>query len=218
MARQGSGPFQVESGSAGRRARLLRDAGALAAYLRQTLPQEVEPLPSTGPAAAAKVAAVLAPIYAQDGRPYLLFTRRSLALSRHRGEISFPGGSRDRTDGSLHQTALRETAEELGLEAPRVELLGALPSVFTSVSNYLIVPYVGWLGEGYPTLLANPSEVAEVIGAPLAGLANPAIYHTELWRAGGAEHLIHFYDYGAYRIWGATGRMLHSLLSLLPEE
>ncbi|MGH2516210.1 MAG: CoA pyrophosphatase, partial [Ktedonobacterales bacterium] len=89
--------------------------------------------------------------------------------------------------------------------------------VFTSVSNYLIVPYGGWLGEGPPELTLNAAEVAEVIEAPLAALANSAIYHTELWRRGGAEHLVHFYDFGAYRIWGATGRILHSLLSLLPE-
>ena len=217
MARQGSGPFEVESGSIGRRARLLGDAAALVAYLRLSLPQQDAPLPSSGPAAAAKVAAVLAPVYAQDGQPHLMFTQRSLALSRHRGEISFPGGSRDTADRTLRQTALRETAEEVGLDSGGVEVLGALPSVFTSVSNYLIVPYVGWLGEGFPALAPNVAEVAEVIQAPLAALADPAIYHTELWRRGGSEHLIHFYDYGRYRIWGATGRILHSLLSLLPE-
>lgn len=217
MARQGSGPFEIESGSTSRRARLLGDAAALVAYLRQSLPPLDAPLPSNGPAASAKVAAVLAPIYARNGHPQLLFTQRSLALSRHRGEISFPGGSRDPTDRTLRQTALRETAEELGLDPAGVEVLGTLPSVFTAVSNYLIVPFVGWLGEGLPTLAPSVAEVAEVIQAPLADLADPAIYHTELWRRGGSEHLIHFYDYGRYRIWGATGRMLHSLLSLLPE-
>lgn len=215
MARQDSDPFKIES-SSGRRALLLNDATALVAFLRLALPQDTALLASSGPAAA-KAAAVLAPLYAQDGRPYLLFTQRSLTLSSHRGEISFPGGSRDRTDGTLQQTALRETAEELGLDPAHVEVLGTLPSVFTGVSNYLIVPYVGWLGEGLPTLTPNPAEVAEVIRAPIAALADPAIYHTELWRRGGMEHLIHFYDFGAYRIWGATGRILHSLLSLLPE-
>lgn len=217
MARQGSGPLEIESSAARRRLRLLNDAAALVTYLRQSLPQHAAPLPASGPAAAAKAAAVLAPLYARDGRPHLLFTQRSLALSRHRGEISFPGGSRDATDGSLQQTALRETAEELGVSPALVEVVGALPSVFTSVSNYLIVPYVGWLGEGLPALTPSASEVAEVIQAPLAALADPAIYHTELWRRGGTEHLVHFYDFGEYRIWGATGRMLHSLLSLLPE-
>lgn len=207
----------MESGSASRRERLLGDAAALVAYLRQSLPQQVAALPSSGPASAAKVAAVLAPIYAQNGRPHLLFTQRSLAVSRHRGEISFPGGSRDVTDGTLQQTALRETAEELGMDSAGVEVLGTLPSVFTSVSNYLIVPYVGWLGAGPPAVVPNIAEVAEVIQASLAALADPAIYHAELWRRGSTEHLVHFYDYGPYRIWGATGRMLHSLLSLLPE-
>ncbi|MGH2515866.1 MAG: NUDIX hydrolase, partial [Ktedonobacterales bacterium] len=173
--RHESGPFEEKSSATIRRARLLRDAGALLVYLRQTLPQQADPLPASGPAAGAKVAAVLAPIYARGGHPYLLFTQRSLALSRHRGEISFPGGSRDASDGTLRHTALREASEEIGLAPSRIELLGALPSVFTSVSNYLIVPYAGWLGEGMPELRVNAAEVAEVIEAPLAALADSAI-------------------------------------------
>ena len=216
VARQGSGPFGIESSASGERAVLLADAQALTHYLRQALPPDPVSLVTEGPAATARAAAVLVPLYARDGRPFLLFTQRSLALSRHRGEISFPGGSRDASDDTLRETALRETTEELGVDPRRVEVLGALPSVFTAVSNYLVVPYVGWLDEGLPPLTPSPVEVAEIIEAPLMALADPAIYHTEMWRRGGAEHLLHFYDFGPYRIWGATGRMLYSLLSMLP--
>jgi 8-oxo-dGTP pyrophosphatase MutT (NUDIX family) len=161
---------------------------------------------------------VLAPLYVRDGVPCLLFTLRSLDLPKHRGEISFPGGSRDADDASLEWTALREAHEEIGLDPQRVEVLGPLPTVYAAVSNFVIQPYVGWLGEGLPPLAPNSAEVAEVIEAPLAALAEPEIYHSELWRRAGTEHVIHFYDFGAYRIWGATGRMLYSLLALLPAE
>ncbi|HZC06761.1 MAG TPA: CoA pyrophosphatase [Ktedonobacterales bacterium] len=162
-------------------------------------------------------AAVLAPLYAREGKPYLLFTQRASGLSRHSGEISFPGGSRDPTDDSLAQTALRESEEELGLPSASVTLLGAMPPEYTVVSNFLVTPYVGWLGEGLPLLRPQESEVAEIIEAPVSALDDHLIYHEEMWSRGGGEaHTVHFYDFGPYRIWGFTGRLLHQLLALLP--
>jgi len=163
-------------------------------------------------------AAVLAPLYARDGLPHLLFTRRAATLSKHSGEISFPGGSRDSADGSLAQTALRETHEELGLDPAQVTLLGALPPAYTVVSNFLVTPYIGWLGEGLPTLRPQVAEVAEVIEAPLSALDDLLIYHEETWTRGGQAHTVHFYDFGPYRIWGFTGRLLNGLLALLPSR
>lgn len=161
-------------------------------------------------------AAVLAPLYAYDGRPHLLFTRRASTLSKHSGEISFPGGSRDPGDGWLAQTALRESQEELGLDPAQVALLGALPPAYTVVSNFLVTPYIGWLGEGLPPLQPQAAEVAEIIEAPLSALDDQLIYHEETWTRGGAAHTVHFYDFGPYRIWGFTGRLLNTLLALLP--
>jgi 8-oxo-dGTP pyrophosphatase MutT (NUDIX family) len=200
------------------RTAILHHADALVALLHSQLGRLPITDPTPPPGAVARDAAVLAPLYVRDGLPCLLFTLRSPDLPKHRGEISFPGGSRERGDASLVRTALRETREELGLDPARVEILGPLPPVFAAVSDFLIQPYVGWLGEGLPPLAPNPAEVAEVIEAPLAALADPAIFHIEVWQRGGIEHPIHFYDFGSYRIWGATGRMLHSLLDLLPPE
>jgi len=204
-----------EVGQGWSRIELLRHADALTVFLRRALP--AAPTSTLAPGAqVARAAAVLAPLYVRDGLPCLLFTQRSQDLSTHRGEISFPGGSRDATDASLEQAALRETREELGLDPAAVDLLGPLPTVFAAVSNFLIQPYVGWLGDGLPMLTPNPREVAEVIEAPLEALAEPAIYHSEIWRRAGADHLIHFYDFGPYRIWGVTAHILRSLLDMLP--
>ena len=212
------------------RAVFLADAAALVDHLRARLApagddsswyQDEQPLEAgshapINPAPGARAAAVLAPLYARAGRPHLLFTVRSLDLASHKGEISFPGGSREPEDPSLVWTALRETQEELGIEPARVEVLGALPALFAAVSNFHITPFVGWLGAGPPALAPSPAEVAEVIDAPLDALADPSIYHSEVWQRYGTAHTIHFYDFGAYRIWGATGRMLRTLLDLLP--
>lgn len=208
------------------RAALLADAVALAAYLRARLTAPDGGSADLAAAALAndlrlhgatpRVAAVLAPLYARAGQPWLLFTRRSAALSTHSGEISFPGGSRDPDDASLARTALRESREELGLEPSRVTLLGAMPPAYTVVSNFLVTPFIGWLGEGLPTLRPQTTEVAEVIEAPLSALDDYLIYHEEQWTRGGVAHAVHFYDFGPYRIWGFTGRLLNQLLALLP--
>lgn len=207
------------------RARLLADTEWLTAYLRtrlaeETLADDARGLPSSPfqHPLPPREAAVLAPLYSRRGRPHLLFTVRSLDLASHRGEIAFPGGSRDPEDETIGTTALREAHEELGLDPARIELLGSLPRVFAGPSNFVVTPFVGWLGEGLPELTPSPAEVAEVIDAPLAALADPAIYHTEIWQRFGQPHLLHFYDFGPYRIWGATGRMLRSLLELLPPD
>jgi 8-oxo-dGTP pyrophosphatase MutT (NUDIX family) len=137
-------------------------------------------------------------------------------MTRHSGQISFPGGSRDADDEDLVATALREAQEELGLSVERAQVLGILPPVFTVVSNFLITPVVSWLGEDALHLVPNAGEVAEVIEISLPALADPTAYHEEVWPRAGREVTVHFYDVDGYRIWGATARILHDFLALLP--
>jgi 8-oxo-dGTP pyrophosphatase MutT (NUDIX family) len=165
----------------------------------------------------ARKAAVLLGLFEQEGEPYLAFIRRASTLRSHSGEIAFPGGGVDAIDSSPSMTALREAQEEIGLDPATVEVLGILPPVFTVVSNYLVVPVVAFLPQGLGTLELQTSEVTEIILAPLRGLADPSIYHTEEWNRGGITRTICFYDYGPYCIWGATARILNMLLEMLME-
>lgn len=197
----------------------LRDSSQVIPALRQRL----EPLERSktltdtieGARPAARKAAVLLGLFEQHEETYLAFIRRSISLRSHSGEIAFPGGSVDPTDTSPAMTALREAQEEIGLDPSRAEVLGILPPVFTVVSNFLITPVVAYLAQGPGTLQLQPTEVDEVILLPLEGLANPVILHTEEWERGGLRRIVYFYDYGPYRIWGATARILHELLDLL---
>ena len=183
-------------------------------HLRGVLSHDIDEALAQVPASM-RVAAVMAPLYSYEGRPHLLFTRRSTRLSAHRGEISFPGGSHEPADGSLEHTALREAQEEIGLDPARVEVLGMLQPVVTVVSNFTIIPFVGSLPTGPGPLYANPLEVDSIIEAPLAALADPGIFHSEEWVRAGEAHTVYFFDYGPNRIWGATGRMLVDLLERL---
>ena len=163
----------------------------------------------------ARRAAVLLPLFEQDGELAIAFIRRATTLRSHSGEIAFPGGSVDSTDTSTVMTALREAQEEIGLDPTSVEVLGVLTPVFTVVSNFLITPVVAFLPRGLGELHLQTSEVKELILVPLRGLADPAILHTEQWMRNGMARLVHFYDYGPHRIWGATGRILNALLETL---
>src|ERR687894_2997916 len=86
-------------------------------------PQEAAELDAPGQ----KDAAVLVPLYLDGGELHAVFTKRREDLSRHAGEISFPGGRQDEPDEDLRFTALRESEEEIGLRREDVDLVGALP-------------------------------------------------------------------------------------------
>lgn len=163
----------------------------------------------------ARKAAVLIGLFEREGEATLIFIRRASTLRSHSGEIAFPGGSVDVTDASPVRTALREAQEEIGLLPARAEVLGILFPVFTVVSNFLITPVVAFLPQGPGELRLQASEVADLLLLPLRGLADPTIAHTEQWTREGLARTVYFYDYGSYRVWGATARMLNALLGLL---
>ena len=119
--------------------------------------------------ASRELSAVLLPIYCNQGKPYLLFTRRTRSVKSHKGQISFPGGVYQVGDDTLLDTALRETEEEIGLPRDRVELLGQLDDVFTMTSNYIISPFVALIPYPFEFKLSR-REIEEIIEAPLGAL------------------------------------------------
>lgn len=169
---------------------------------------EADPRPDPPPGT--RLAAVLVPIV--EPSTSVLFTERALDLPRHPGEISFPGGLPSGSDERLHATALRETQEELGIAPSLVEVLGALPPVHTFVSGILIVPFVGILS-ARPRLSPNEGEIAGVLEFGLSDLAR-AQRQVEI-RRDGATYRGHAYEIGRHTIWGATARVLGSLLDVL---
>ena len=168
-----------------------------------------DPRPSPGPGD--RMAAVLAPLVLEP-EPSLIFTVRAAALSRHAGEISFPGGLQDPGE-TLAETALREAHEEIGLDPSAATLLGALPAVHTFVSSILVVPFVGTL-ERAPRFTVNDGEIDEVLVFALDDLARverPISYDRP---DGGVWHGF-AYELCGHTVWGATGSMLHALLETM---
>ncbi|WP_019015605.1 CoA pyrophosphatase [Elioraea tepidiphila] len=160
-------------------------------------------------------AAVLVPIVLHPA-PSVVLTLRAHHLSRHPGQVSFPGGRIDPQDASPEAAALREAEEEIGLSASTVEVIGRLPTHVTG-TGYRVTPVLGLLTPPVAPK-PDPREVAEVFELPLAALTGPpgpyeeeAVFRGRLRRYWVVPHERH-------RIWGATAAMLVALGRLIRED
>jgi 8-oxo-dGTP pyrophosphatase MutT (NUDIX family) len=150
-------------------------------------------------------AAVLLPLILRDA-PMVLLTERTHTLSRHAGQVSFPGGRAEPADISLVETALRETQEETGIAPSFVTVAGYLDAYETG-TGFAILPVVGLLGTGF-SLVPDPAEVASVFEVPLDFLLDPANRLKETREFRGRMRSFFSYTYDGHYIWGATAAML----------
>ena len=178
---------------------------------REIVRRLLDPVPNEFPARDEVLAAVLVPVLAAAPELRLVFTKRTDTLSRHAGEISFPGGFAEPGE-ALAATALREAEEEIGLRASEVELLGALPPLYTRVSGILIVPFVGLLHVD-PIYVPNAAEIAEVLEFSLADLVAFGVEREFEYE--GSMFKTHVYELDGRVIWGATAHILRSLIEAL---
>ena len=155
--------------------------------------------------------AVLVIIHYHGNSPHIFLTKRSSSLKIHSGEIAFPGGRFVKEDGTLLTTALRETAEEIGISFGGDQIIGSLNSVRTMTSNHFIVPFLT-VQERLPGHKLAPSEVEAVLDAPLTETLRTIAPDAEHYRL--ATDAFKF-TYQEYTIWGATARIMKQLYDLL---
>jgi 8-oxo-dGTP pyrophosphatase MutT (NUDIX family) len=161
-----------------------------------------------------KIASVLVPLFWKWEECYLVLTKRSQYVEHHKGEISFPGGAKEKEDVSLSETALRETEEEIGLCFNKVEILGKLDDTKTLGSNFVISPFVGWFE--YPcSFCMNPLETEELLEIPLNFFLKKKNYWKSSFEDGGRKLEGHFYQWENNIIWGATARILYNFCEKL---
>ena len=154
-------------------------------------------------------ASVLVPIVDRAPEPTVLFTQRTAHLKNHSGQISFPGGRAEASDASAELTALRETWEEVGLAAERIELLGRLSDYHTR-TGYRVTPVVGIVRPPFD-LSPDANEVAEVFEVPLAFLLDARNHQKHTRKFGGEQREFFAIPYENRYIWGATAGMLVNL-------
>ncbi len=156
----------------------------------------------------AGVLVLLYPLPNRNGEAELHFAlmKRTEYPGVHSGQISLPGGRRE-GDETFEQTALRETAEELGAPADQIEIIGALGSLYVPPSDFEIYPTVGYTS-ARPQWRPDPSEVAEILEVPLNLLIDDSVKGHETREVAGNKLQIGYYLVSAHKVWGATAAML----------
>jgi 8-oxo-dGTP pyrophosphatase MutT (NUDIX family) len=153
-------------------------------------------------------AAVLMPLIWHENQWCILFTKRTETLPHHKGQISFPGGMYENEDKNMHETALRETEEELGISRDTIQTLGRMDD-FAAISGVIISPYVGILL--WPQRLnLSVDEVSHVIIMPANWLANPA--NCEEREYMGHSDVVYYRPYQGEVLWGITARLTRDFL------
>jgi 8-oxo-dGTP pyrophosphatase MutT (NUDIX family) len=164
----------------------------------------------------ARQAAVLIPIYNDDGEWHLVYTRRTEQVEQHRGQVSFPGGLVEERDQSAQETALREAEEEIGLKKETVQILGSLDWLLT-VTQFQILPFIGLIPWPY-SFQPNTDEVARIFNVPLRWLMDPGNLELRyrLPTPQGPEVPVYYFKpFEDEIIWGATARITLNLLDIL---
>jgi 8-oxo-dGTP pyrophosphatase MutT (NUDIX family) len=158
-------------------------------------------------------AAVLMPLVARDELT-VLFTQRATQLRNHAGQVSFPGGRIETSDGSPRAAAVREAREEIGLDERFVSVIGYLPD-HVVVTGFRITPVVAFVQPGFELLLAH-QEVEDTFEVPVSYLFDPANHRLQRRRSSVTGEEVNFYEipFGGRNIWGATAGMLLTLYRL----
>ncbi|MBW2263474.1 MAG: CoA pyrophosphatase [Deltaproteobacteria bacterium] len=159
-------------------------------------------------------AGVLVPVIKErDGSVSVLFTQRTMKVKDHKGQVSFPGGVEEEGDGSLLETALRETMEEIGLGREKVGVKGRLRP-YDTITGYRVHPFVGVI-EGRPEVTVSDDEIEHVFFVGLDTLMDEATFRQTRIEWDGRVHEVRAYEWGGPVIWGATANILSELIERL---
>lgn len=173
---------------------------------------------------------VLIPLVEIGGNLYILFQLRSKTLTMQPGEISFPGGKREKSDKDFEMTAVRETCEELGIDTDNIEIITEMDT-FVAPFNLIIHPFLGMIKDT-SLIKINKAEVDHIFMVPLDYFLNsePDKFYTRVqvipdesfpyhlipggrdyeFRTGDYDVLL--YNYNGYIIWGITAKIIREFV------
>ncbi|WP_254432685.1 CoA pyrophosphatase [Magnetospirillum sp. SS-4] len=162
-------------------------------------------------------AAVLVPLVERPGGLSVMLTKRTAHLAHHPGQISFPGGRLEEVDnGDLIACALRETAEEVGLDPALIRVLGRLDDYVTG-TGFIVTPVVGLIRPPFQ-LSPDSFEVAEVFEVPLDFVLDQANHSLERREVRGRQRPFWALTWNDRLIWGATAGILVNLSDVLADR
>ncbi|MFX1496564.1 MAG: NUDIX hydrolase [Promethearchaeota archaeon] len=162
--------------------------------------------------------AVLFSIIQYNNKPYeLILIHRSERGSRHRGEISFPGGKYEpNKDKTLKDTALRETEEEIGVPRNKIKILGCLDD-FPTMTKYIITPFIAIVDKNQK-LVKDDREVQSILKIPIDFFILKKNFKEQAIKIEDKKFPIFYFNYfepvtkRTYTIWGATAYMISAFI------
>ncbi len=167
--------------------------------------------------------AVLFSIVPYKDKPYdLILIHRTNIGTRHRGEMSFPGGKFEGgKDKSLKDTALRETEEEIGVSGERIKILGCLDD-FPTMTKYIITPFVAVIDKNQK-LIKDEREVQRILKIPIDFFTSKTQFREQAIDVDGNKFPVFYFNYRdqengqKYTVWGATAYMIVTFIETLYE-
>ncbi|MEE4197476.1 MAG: CoA pyrophosphatase [Bacteroidales bacterium] len=159
-------------------------------------------------------AGVLILLFPKNNQLCTVCIKRTEYDGAHSGQISFPGGKFEPGDGDLEQTALRESMEEIGINPKQVNILGQLTPLHIPVSNFYVVPFVGFYPK-VPEFIRDPNEVEKIVEIPLVDLMNPKNCTQQEFHYGDHAFTAPIYKSKELVIWGATAMIMSEFLEVV---
>jgi 8-oxo-dGTP pyrophosphatase MutT (NUDIX family) len=153
--------------------------------------------------------AVLVALTEQANQLSLVLTKRSQHLKHHPGQISFPGGKVEKFDKNIIETALRETQEEIGIDAEYLNPVGRLHCYHT-LTGFRITPIVALIKPN-SNIIIDSNEVDEIFYLPISHFINKQNHLAIEIEQNRKRHKVHFIPYKHYNIWGATAAIISDL-------
>jgi 8-oxo-dGTP pyrophosphatase MutT (NUDIX family) len=189
------------------------DCEATRARLAQLGTRAPTPLPAESVPSSFRRAAVLVLVGCGDGEACIVLSERSARMRSHSGEIALPGG-RIEPDETPEGAAVREAAEEVGVDPTAVVVCGRLDEAWSKAKNH-VVPVVGWYDADLGALRPTSVEVEQVFVTPLARIARPEAHRVDVAEIDGHTYENDVLDAAGFDIYGLTADIVMDLLAWL---
>lgn len=162
--------------------------------------------------------AVIFAIVPYKDKPYnLILIHRSNRGTKHRGEMSFPGGKFELlTDKNLKDTALRETEEEIGVLGKNIKIIGCLDD-FPTMTQYIITPFIGIIDRNQK-LVRDKREVQRILKIPIDFFTSKTNFREEAINIENRKFPVFYFNYidsenhQQYVVWGATAFLISTFI------
>lgn len=162
-----------------------------------------------------RLSAVMMLFYPKDQAAHLVLTKRNEYNGTHSAQISFPGGKSELGDIDLAHTALRETFEEIGVNATQIDIVMPFTQIYIPPSNFLVSPFLG-VSYSEINFSPNPYEVKEIIELPLEVLLDDSIIvNVEMQTSYSQKVAVPAFKFQEHIVWGATAMILSELKETL---